>query len=53
VPDTSKMKKEVLEKANVFNCNCDFMSATTKNLDEIVTEGLWSGAIHIPTFAAA
>jgi hypothetical protein len=29
-----------LEEAHVFNCVCGILSATTKSLDEIVTEGL-------------
>jgi hypothetical protein len=55
VPYISKQMRdrEILEEAHVFNCNCGFMSATTQNLDEIVTEGLRSGAIHIPSCAAA
>ena len=46
-------ERDILEEAHVFNCNCGIMSATTKDLDEIVTEGLRSGAIHIPTSSAA
>ena len=46
-------ERDILEEAHVFNCNCGIMSATTKDLDEIVTEGLRSGAIHIPTTSAA
>jgi hypothetical protein len=46
-------ERDILEEAHVFNCNCGIMSATTNDLDEIVTEGLRSGAIHIPTSSAA
>ncbi len=43
----------ILEEAHVFNCNCGIMSATTVELDEIVTDGLRSRSIHIPTSSAA
>lgn len=33
-------EKDLLEDAHVFNCNCGIMSANTKHLDEIVSEGL-------------
>jgi hypothetical protein len=44
---------ELLEEAHVFNCTCGVLSAQTKHLDEIVSEGLRSGAIHIPSSSAA
>jgi hypothetical protein len=44
---------EILEEAHCFNCNCGYMSATTQQLDDIVTEGLRSGAIRIPSQSAA
>jgi hypothetical protein len=46
-------EREILEEAHVFNCNCGIMSATTQDLDEIVSEGLRAGAIYIPTSSAA
>ena len=46
-------EREILEEAHVFNCNCGIMSATTVELDEIVTDGLRSRAISIPTSSAA
>lgn len=45
--------REILEEAHCFNCNCGYMSATTTSLDEIVSEGLRSGAIYIPTITSA
>jgi hypothetical protein len=44
---------ELLEEAHVFNCTCGVLSAQTKHLDEIVSEGLRSGAIRIPSCSAA
>ena len=41
--------REILEEAHCFNCNCGYMSATTQSLDEIVSEGLKAGEIHIPS----
>jgi hypothetical protein len=45
--------KRILEEAHCFNCNCAYMSATTKDLDEIVSEGLKYGEIRIPSSSAA
>jgi len=36
-----------LENANCFNCHCGFLSATTKALDEVVSEGLQQRLISI------
>jgi hypothetical protein len=44
---------ELLEEAHVFNCTCGVLSAQTKHLDEIVSEGLRSGSIDIPSSSAA
>ena len=55
VPYISKQMraKEILEEAHCFNCNSGFMSANTADLDNIVTEGLRFGEIHIPSQSAA
>jgi hypothetical protein len=45
--------REILEEAHCFHCNCGYMSATTQSLDEIVSEGLKAGEIHIPSSSAA
>ncbi len=45
--------REILEEAHCFRCNCGYMSATTADLDAIVSEGLKSGAITIPSSSAA
>jgi hypothetical protein len=42
-------KQELLEEAHVFNCACGVLSAQTKHLDVIVSDGLSSGAITIPS----
>lgn len=43
----------LLEEANIFNCNCGVLSASTKHLDEIVSRGLREGKISIPVSAVA
>ena len=40
--------EERLEDAYVFNCACGVLTASTKSLDEIISDGLKSGAILIP-----
>jgi hypothetical protein len=37
-----------LEDADCFNCQCGILTATTKKLDEIVSEGLQQRLISIP-----
>ena len=46
--ETTLREKELLEDAHVFNCTCGVLSATTKNLDDIVEEGIQQGIIQIP-----
>lgn len=41
-------QRDRLEEAQVFNCACGVLSATTKSLDEIVSEGLQNYEIRIP-----
>lgn len=55
VPYISRQMRErdILEEAHCFNCNCGYMSATTTSLDEIVSEGIRTGSIYIPSAAAA
>lgn len=40
--------EESLEDANVFGCQCGILSATTKTLDKIVSEGLQQQELIIP-----
>jgi hypothetical protein len=46
--ETSLREQELLEDAHVFNCTCGVLSATTKNLDDIVEKGIQQGIIQIP-----
>lgn len=43
---------ELLSEAHAFNCQCGTLSALTKHLDEIVSEGLQQKEILIPIPAA-
>ena len=40
-----------LEDAHCFNCHCGLLTATTKKLDEIVSNGLVTGHLHIQSEA--
>lgn len=42
---------DLLEDAHGFNCQCGILSASTQDLDEIVTEGLQQRLIMIPSVA--
>lgn len=46
--ETTLREQDLLEDAHVFNCTCGVLSATTKNLDDIVEKGIQEGIIHIP-----
>jgi hypothetical protein len=50
VPHIEKCLRDesLLEDAHVYNCTCGVLSASTRHLDTIVTEGLQSGALSIP-----
>jgi hypothetical protein len=51
--ETELRARDRLEEAHVFNCVCGILSATTKSLDEIVSEGLVNNDISIPRPDAA
>ena len=42
-----------LEDADVFNCKCGVLSAISKSLDEVISQGLRDYFITIPTKASA
>jgi hypothetical protein len=46
-------ENDLLEDANVFNCQCGVLSALTKQLDDIVSEGLARRQLVIPSSSLA
>jgi hypothetical protein len=54
VPYIEKKLRETnhLEDANVFNCKCGVLSATSNSLDDVISEGLKLYEIRIPTNAS-
>jgi hypothetical protein len=46
-------REEFLQEALCFNCNCGLLTATSKNLDDVVSKGLKDQAVRIPFPAVA